>query len=124
MFNVGGDEPISHSDLTRLLIEVAGTGRVEYVEWPAEKKAIDIGSFYADSSRFRSTTGWTPTVGLREGLARTVAFYREHWPHYVAPSADSEQAPSTGSGQAHSTGSAPAHSTSSGPGTATTSRRA
>ena len=116
VFNVGGDEPISHSDLTRLLIEVAGTGRVEYVEWPAEKKAIDIGSFYADSSRFRSTTGWTPTVGLREGLARTVAFYREHWPHYVAPSADSEQAPSTGSGQAHST--------SSGPGTATTSRRA
>ena len=116
VFNVGGDEPISHSDLTRLLIEVAGTGRVEYVEWPAEKKAIDIGSFYADSSRFRSTTGWTPTVGLREGLARTVAFYREHWPHYVAPSADSEQAPSTGSGQAPSTGS--------GQGTATTARRA
>jgi UDP-glucose 4-epimerase len=102
VFNVGGDEPISHKELTRLLIEVAGTGRVEYVEWPPEKKAIDIGSFYADSSRFRTTTGWTPAVGLREGLARTIAFYREHWSQYVDPSTSSGQAPSTGSGQARS----------------------
>ena len=50
VFNVGGSEPISHRDLTSLLIAAAGSGRVEYIEWPAEKKAIDIGSFYADSS--------------------------------------------------------------------------
>jgi UDP-glucose 4-epimerase len=92
-FNVGGDEPISHKDLTQLLIAVAGTGRVEYVEWPPEKKAIDIGSFYADSTRFRTTTGWSPTVALREGLARTIAFYREHWSQYVDPSTGSGQAP-------------------------------
>jgi UDP-glucose 4-epimerase len=91
VFNVGGDEPISHRDLTTMLIDVAGAGRVEYVEWPPEKKAIDIGSFYADSSRFRSTTGWAPAVGLREGLARTITFYREHWPHYVDPSTRSGQ---------------------------------
>ena len=57
------------------------------MEWPPEKKAIDIGSFYADSSKFTGTTGWTPSVALREGLRRTVAFYREHWAQYVdAPS--------------------------------------
>src|SRR5204862_246266 len=43
-FNVGGDRPISLRDLTRLLVEVAGSGRVEYVEWPADKKAIGIGT--------------------------------------------------------------------------------
>ena len=52
VFNVGGSEPISHRDLVELLIDVAGTGRYKMVEWPAEKKAIDIGSFYADSSKF------------------------------------------------------------------------
>jgi len=83
VFNVGGHEPISHSDLVHLLIEVAGTGRVRYVEWPAEQKAIDIGSFYADSSRFAAVTGWRSRVGLREGLARTVAFYRAHLAHYL-----------------------------------------
>jgi UDP-glucose 4-epimerase len=55
------------------------------VEWPAEKKAIDIGSFYADSAKFRAATGWRPHVGLREGLARTVAYYREHLSHYLDP---------------------------------------
>jgi UDP-glucose 4-epimerase len=85
VFNVGGSEPVSHRDLVHLLLEVAGTGRVRYVEWPEDKKAIDIGSFYADSSRFRAATGWTPRVGLREGLARTVAYYREHLPQYLEP---------------------------------------
>jgi UDP-glucose 4-epimerase len=83
VFNVGGEAPTSHRDLVALLLEVAGSGRVRFVEWPAEKKAIDIGSFYADSSRFRSTVGWEPRVGLREGLARTIAFYRRHLPHYI-----------------------------------------
>ncbi len=82
-FNVGGREPISHRDLVELMIEVAGTGRRRYVEWPAEKKAIDIGSFYADSSRFAERTAWQPQVPLREGLTRTFAYYREHLADYV-----------------------------------------
>ncbi len=83
VFNVGGTEPISHRDLVHLLIDVAGTGRYRMVEWPAEKKAIDIGSFYADSTKFRTTVGWDPRVGLREGLCRTIEFYREYLTHYI-----------------------------------------
>ena len=37
-----------------LLVELAGSGRYRFVEWPPEKKAIDIGSFYADSTRFNA----------------------------------------------------------------------
>jgi len=83
VFNVGGDEAVSHRDLVSLLLRTAGTGSVRYVEWPADKKRIDIGSFYSDSTRFRDTVGWRPRVGLREGLARTLAFYREHIKHYI-----------------------------------------
>jgi UDP-glucose 4-epimerase len=68
-FNVGGIAPISHRDLTTLLIDIAGTGRVVYVDWPAEKKAIDIGDFYADSSRFTAATAWRPTVTSTTGYA-------------------------------------------------------
>ena len=60
VFNVGGAQPISHLELVTLLIETAGTGAYRLVEWPPDKKAIDIGSFYADSTRFRATTGWEP----------------------------------------------------------------
>jgi UDP-glucose 4-epimerase len=86
VFNVGGTEPISHRDLVHLLLQVAGTGKARLVEWPPDKKRIDIGSFYSDSSRFRRTVGWEPAVALREGLARTVAYYRAHFAEYVKPS--------------------------------------
>jgi UDP-glucose 4-epimerase len=83
VFNVGGEAPISHRDLVALLIDVAGSGSVRFVEWPPDKKIIDIGSFYADSSKFACTTGWRPSTSLRDGLARSVAFYREHLGRYV-----------------------------------------
>jgi UDP-glucose 4-epimerase len=83
VFNVGGSEPISHRDLTAMLIEVAGSGTMRFVEWPQDKKLIDIGSFFADSTKFSRATGWRPTVSLRDGLARTVAYYREHLRNYL-----------------------------------------
>ena len=70
-------------------MELAGRGSYRFVEWPADKKAIDIGSFYADSSRFREVAGWMPTVSLREGLTRTLAFYGEHLDRYLDPPAAS-----------------------------------
>jgi UDP-glucose 4-epimerase len=89
-FNVGGLEPIAHRDLVALLIRTAGTGRFRYVDWPPEKKAIDIGSCYADSTRIGATLGWRATTVLADGLERTVAFYRVNLHHYV-PTADQPQ---------------------------------
>jgi UDP-glucose 4-epimerase len=92
VFNVGGMEPISLKDLASLLVDVAGAGRVRYVPWPAEKKAIDIGSFYADSTRFRDAVGWHPRVPLRSGFDRTLEYYRAHAREYLD---DPAPAPST-----------------------------
>jgi UDP-glucose 4-epimerase len=92
VFNIGGDRPISHRDFTTLLVGVAGSGRVEYIDWPPEKKAIDIGSFYADSSKFIATTGWHQTTPLEDGLRRTITFYRHHFDKYVDGSALMEPA--------------------------------
>ena len=85
VFNVGGLEPIAHRSLVELLVSVAGSGRYQYVEWPPEKKAIDIGDFYADSSLIERTLGWRPVTLLREGLERTLNFYRTHAEHYLPP---------------------------------------
>ena len=92
VFNVGGLEPIAHRDLVTLLLHLAGTGRCRFVDWPAEKKAIDIGSFYADSGRIAATLGWRPATTLSDGLARTLAFCREHFHRYVPPAGHPELA--------------------------------
>ena len=83
VLNVGGAEPISLRNLVELLIAVGTSGRYRLVEWPPEKKAIDIGDFYADSSLIFRTLGWQPRMLLQEGLTRTIEYYRAHLHHYV-----------------------------------------
>lgn len=82
IFNLGGLEVINLRDLAALTVEVAGGGSFEIIPYPADRKPIDIGDYYADDRRVRTTLGWQPRINLRTGLARTIAFYREHRHHY------------------------------------------
>jgi len=82
VFNLGGPEPISLRDLLDLMIEVAGRGSYKLVPFPDEKKAIDIGSVYADYNKIHRALGWEPVTDLREGLERSMAFYRDHRREY------------------------------------------
>jgi UDP-glucose 4-epimerase len=82
-FNIGGQAPVPLLEVARLCQEIAGAGGgVETMPWPPERAKIDIGSIYVDHSQLTQETGWEPTVGLREGLERTIEFYREHGDHY------------------------------------------
>jgi len=83
VFNLGGDGVISLKELADLLVEVNGGGEYVVKAFPSDRKRIDIGDFYADYGRIRSTLGWTPKTPLREALARTLAFYQEHLEHYL-----------------------------------------
>jgi nucleoside-diphosphate-sugar epimerase len=83
VFNLGGDCVISLKDLADLLIEIHGGGEYVLRSFPSNRKQIDIGNYYADFSRIRDALKWSPTISLREGLTRTLAFYREHLSRYI-----------------------------------------
>jgi UDP-glucose 4-epimerase len=53
------------------------------VPFPEDRRAIDIGDYYADFGKAVRLLGWSPRVGPAEGLMRTVEFYREFGAHYV-----------------------------------------
>jgi len=82
VFNLGADETISLAELAALLVELAGRGQYRLVAFPPERKVIDIGDYYADYRLIRERLGWRPAVTLREGLMRTLAFYRHERGHY------------------------------------------
>lgn len=76
VYNLGGDERITLKDLAGLLIEIHGGGMFEVVPFPEERKMIDIGDYYSDDRLIRETISWRPQTSLRDGLTRTLAYYR------------------------------------------------
>jgi UDP-glucose 4-epimerase len=82
-WNLGGDSVVTLQELADLLVGVNGAGSYAVRNYPPERKRIDIGDYYADFRRIRQALQWEPRVGLREGLARTLAYYREHLPRYL-----------------------------------------
>ena len=81
--NVGGDEPYSLAALAEAIIEANGGGKYEIREFPPERKRIDIGDFLTDDSRFRGLSGWSPRIGLADGLRRSLEYYRSHLANYL-----------------------------------------
>jgi nucleoside-diphosphate-sugar epimerase len=75
-YNVGSGTGTRLVDLARTVIEIAGGGRLEHVPWPALAEQVETGDFVADISRIDRELGWRPAVALRDGLQRTVEFYR------------------------------------------------
>lgn len=83
VFNLGGCEVVSLKELAELLVKLNGGGEFQLREFPGERKRIDIGDYYADDQLIRSTLGWVPQVPLNDGLAQTLAYYRQHLKEYL-----------------------------------------
>ena len=81
--NLGGPKPISLQDLAELLVELNGGGSFSVRSFPEERLRIDIGDYYSDYRKIEDALGWKPTISLKEGLRRTLDFYRQHLEHYV-----------------------------------------
>lgn len=83
IYNLGGDQIINLKDLADLLISANSGGDYNIRVFPAERKRIDIGDYYADFQLIQNTLGWKPKVGLRAGLESTLDFYKAHIQSYL-----------------------------------------
>ncbi|PZR76834.1 MAG: NAD-dependent epimerase [Chthoniobacterales bacterium] len=83
VYNLGGSEVLDLASLARLMAEVNGAGEYAIHEFPAERRAIDIGDYYADFTKIRSELGWTPKRTLRETIESTLRYFREFKSHYL-----------------------------------------
>ena len=76
-FNAGGGEPHAVGDVVALICRIAGSDVAPDVRGAGTPDG-EIDRQWVDASKLRALTGWTPAVGLEEGLQRTVAWYRDH----------------------------------------------
>ena len=83
VYNLGGSEVIGLADLAKRMVEMNGGGEYSVCDFPADRRPIDIGDYYADFSKIRSELGWAPKRLLRETIESTLNYYREFVSHYV-----------------------------------------
>jgi UDP-glucose 4-epimerase len=82
VFNLGSTEVINLKTLAEMMIDLGYGGIFELIPFPPERKAIDIGDYYSDFSFITKELGWQPKIGLKEGLTRSIDFYKQNHRHY------------------------------------------
>jgi len=82
VFNVGTGVPVSFLEIAKKIVEVIGTGRVQFAEFTTERKEVEPGDYYADISKIARLTGWVPKTSLEEGIRRTASYYRKYRKEY------------------------------------------
>lgn len=83
IFNLGSEEVINLKELAKLLIDVNGGGELTIREFPEDRKKIDIGDYYSDFSFIKAKLGWEPRTLLKNGLEKTISFYKDNYRTYL-----------------------------------------
>lgn len=81
VYNLGGI-PICLKDFVESAIKINGSGDYEIIPFPEDRKAIEIGDYIADYSKIKNTVVWEPKTSLKDGLERTINFYKKYREHY------------------------------------------
>jgi dTDP-glucose 4,6-dehydratase len=82
-YNVGGNAEATNLDVVRRICAIMDEMRPEgapherLIRFVADRPGHDF-RYAIDASKIRAELGWTPSVTLEEGLARTVAWYLEN----------------------------------------------
>ena len=74
IYNVGFGKP---TDVNEIFTALKGITGYPYEAKYGPAKAGETRKIYLDATRIRTQLGWTPTVTLEDGLARTVEYFRE-----------------------------------------------
>ncbi len=84
VFNLGHYDALGLGEIAQIVSAAAGgSSTVDFVPWPSDLARIDIGSFAGDFSKAKRMLGWEPLIPFDDGIASTLAFYREH-PWYLS----------------------------------------
>lgn len=82
-FNAGGGRSYPVLEVIETIARLADSGIEPDVRGTGNPKG-EIDRQYVDPTKIREVCGWEPAVGLEEGLAQTLEWYRAH-PESLAP---------------------------------------
>jgi UDP-glucose 4-epimerase len=78
IFNVGDDQPINFKEIVSTIVEEAKTGSYKFTPFSAERALQEPGDFYSDITRINKEIGWRPKHNFREGIIKTIEYYKHY----------------------------------------------
>ena len=83
LFFLGSNQETRFIDMCTMILDAAESKmKIEKRQWPADRKAIEIGDFVVNPEKIHRMLGWWPRTSLQEGLQKTVDFYKERRVEY------------------------------------------
>jgi len=76
------DQQVTVRQVSEAIADVIG-GSVQFVEWPADRAAIEIGDAVISNDKLRSQLAWAPSCSLADGLARTRDYFASRMTSYL-----------------------------------------
>jgi UDP-glucose 4-epimerase len=82
VYNLGTGTGMPFIEMARLVAEAVPGTEVREVPWPQDRYFVETGDYLSDITRITAVSDWRPKTTLKDGIGRTVAYYREHRKEY------------------------------------------
>ncbi|MBI5061116.1 MAG: GDP-mannose 4,6-dehydratase [Candidatus Aenigmarchaeota archaeon] len=83
VINAGSGSDVTIEELANTIGEIMGWNKLEITIDKNRLRPLDVEKLQCNYSKLHKLTGWKPTVDIREGLERTVKWFKENhetWP--------------------------------------------
>ncbi len=82
VYNLGSGIGTRFGEMAQTVVDVVGSGKVEFVPWPANYETNETGHYITDINKMRTALGFVPEIKLQEGIERTAEYYLKYQEKY------------------------------------------
>lgn len=77
VFNIGSGRAVSVGEVANTIGQLTGA-KIIVKDHPSDHGKIEVGDFVCDITKAKKLLGWEPKVNYKEGLTKTIEFYRKN----------------------------------------------
>jgi len=78
MYFATGTQHLTVREIAEMIVEVFQKGSINYIDWPDERRRIEVGPVRLSSEKLRSIVDWEPRYDLKSGLQQTKAVLEQN----------------------------------------------
>jgi UDP-glucose 4-epimerase len=71
------------AEIAEATVQHIGSGSVNFVDWPRERKVVEVGDAIISNQKIKDLLNWSPQYDLQKGLIETKAYYESCLDKYL-----------------------------------------